>query len=61
MRLEQLILLLVRMALLALIVFAMASVMPWAENLWAYVWPEGSGVQARAAGGRTTSWCSTAP
>ena len=52
MRLEQLILLLVRMALIALIVFAMASVMPWAENLWAFVWPEGSGVQA-ARGGRT--------
>src|SRR4051794_35325800 len=43
-RLEQLILLLVRVALMGLIVFAMASVMPWAENVWAYIWPEGSGV-----------------
>ncbi len=52
MRLEQLLLLLVRMTLVALIVFAMASVMPWAENLWAFVWPEGSGVHA-SRGGRT--------
>src|ERR1700694_4971027 len=52
MRLEQIILLLVRMLLVALIVFAMASVMPWAENLWAFVWPEGSGVHA-SRGGRT--------
>src|SRR6185503_17056202 len=35
MRVEQLILLLCRMALVALIVFAMASVMPWAEEVWA--------------------------
>src|SRR6516165_2964378 len=40
MRIEQLILLLVRMALVALIVFAMAAVMPWAEQLWAAVLPE---------------------
>ena len=40
-RLEQLILLLVRVGVIALIVFAMASVMPWAENLWAAIWPEG--------------------
>src|SRR5438270_115182 len=52
MRLEQIVLLLVRMALVALIVFAMASVMPWAENVWACVWPEGSGAQANR-GGRT--------
>ena len=51
-RLEQIILLLVRMALIALIVFAMASVMPWAENVWALVWPDGSGAQANH-GGRT--------
>jgi Aerotolerance regulator N-terminal/von Willebrand factor type A domain len=51
-RLEQIILLLVRMALIALIVFAMASVMPWAESVWAAVWPDGSGVQA-TRGGRT--------
>jgi hypothetical protein len=52
MRLEQLVLLLVRTSLVALIVFAMASVMPWAENVWAVVWPEGSGVVAER-GGRT--------
>src|SRR6516164_642599 len=34
MRIEQLLLLLVRMLILALIVFAMASVMPWAESIW---------------------------
>src|SRR5438309_10064451 len=34
MRIEQLFLLLVRMAILALVVFAMASVMPWAEAMW---------------------------
>src|SRR5579884_3114103 len=43
MRLEQLILLLVRTGLVALIVFAMASVMPWAESAWSYLWPEGFG------------------
>jgi hypothetical protein len=43
MRLEQLILLLVRCALVALIVFAMASVMPWAESGWAVVFPDGFG------------------
>jgi hypothetical protein len=52
MRLEQIILLVVRTVLIGLIVFAMASVMPWAENVWALVWPEGSGVQANR-GGRT--------
>ncbi len=52
MRLEQLILLIVRTVIIALIVFAMASVMPWAENVWAYFWPDGSGVQA-VRGGRT--------
>src|ERR1700750_1441147 len=47
-RIEQLLLLLVRTALVALIVFAMASVMPWAEALWAGIWPEGLGkVSAR--------------
>jgi uncharacterized membrane protein len=34
MRIEQLLLLLVRMLILALVVFAMASVMPWAESIW---------------------------
>src|SRR5262245_10117784 len=43
MRLEQLILLLVRCCLVALLVFAMASVMPWMEKVWAQFWPEGSG------------------
>src|SRR5215470_5489312 len=43
MRLEQLILLAVRALLVLLIVLAMASVMPWAENVWAYFWPEGAG------------------
>lgn len=52
MRLEQLILLLVRCALVALIVFAMASVMPWMETLWAAIWPDGAGPGA-ARGGRT--------
>src|SRR5262245_40121456 len=40
-RIEQLILLLVRVGVIALIVLAMASVTPWAENLWAAIWPEG--------------------
>lgn len=43
MRLEQLILLAVRMLLLLLIVLAMASVMPWAERVWSHFWPEGAG------------------
>src|SRR5436190_4295564 len=34
MRLEQILLLLCRCAMVALLVFAMASVMPWAENVW---------------------------
>ncbi|MBI3412269.1 MAG: VWA domain-containing protein [Planctomycetes bacterium] len=42
-RLEQIILLLVRTAIVALVVFAMASVMPWMENVWAAIWPEGGG------------------
>jgi hypothetical protein len=46
MRLEQLILLLVRCSLVALIVCAMASVMPWAESGWAVLWPEGRGTVA---------------
>src|SRR5580658_9210940 len=35
MRIEQILLLLVRMAILALILFAMISVLPWAEAYWA--------------------------
>src|SRR4051794_11662577 len=37
MRIEQLLLLLVRMALVGCIALAMAAVMPWAESLWAMV------------------------
>src|SRR5207302_6700318 len=36
MRVEQILLLLCRMALVAFIVVAMAAVMPWAEPLWAW-------------------------
>src|SRR5436190_19014100 len=35
MRIEQLLLLLCRILVLALILFAMISVLPWAENIWA--------------------------
>src|SRR3954462_14426165 len=48
-RLEQLLLLLVRCGLVALLVFAMASVMPWAEQVWAHFWPEGGGALAPRA------------
>lgn len=49
-RLEQLLLLAVRCLLVALVVFAMASVMPWMETVWARFWPEGGGpAVARAA------------
>jgi hypothetical protein len=51
-RIEQLLLLLVRCLLVALLIFAMASVMPWAETLWAQIWPEGGG-QAVARTTRT--------
>jgi hypothetical protein len=50
MRLEQLILLAVRVCLVLLIVLAMASVMPWAENVWGYFWPEGRGFVVRSKG-----------
>src|SRR5205823_1683012 len=40
-RIEQLLLLAVRMGLVALIVFAMAAVSPWAESLWASIIPPG--------------------
>jgi hypothetical protein len=43
MRVEQLLLLLVRCLLVALIVFAMGAVAPWAEDVWAQVWPDGLG------------------
>src|SRR5438445_11767273 len=52
MRLEQLILLAVRVLLLLLIVGAMASVSPWAENIWANIWPEGAGF-IKVSSGRT--------
>src|SRR5579864_6006941 len=52
MRLEQLVLLAVRTLLLLLLVLAMASVMPWAEELWFRLFPD-SAVQA-ATGTRRT-------
>src|SRR5229473_4077145 len=50
MRLEQLILLAIRTLLVILLVLAMASVMPWAEELWFRLFPD-SAVQA-ATGSR---------
>jgi uncharacterized membrane protein len=50
MRLEQLILLLLRVAILVLLVVAMASVMPWAENVWAFLLPESAGFLKNTAG-----------
>jgi hypothetical protein len=52
MRLEQLVLLAVRTLLVMLIVLAMASVMPWAENVWGYFFPEAAGFTT-ARSGRT--------
>src|SRR5438128_5687389 len=52
MRLEQLLLLAVRTLLVLLLVLAMASVMPWVEELWLRLFPD-SVVQA-AAGSRRT-------
>jgi hypothetical protein len=52
MRLEQLILLAVRVLLVLLMVGAMASVSPWAENMWANIWPEGAGF-IKVRSGRT--------
>lgn len=52
MRLEQLVLLAVRCLLVLLIVLAMASVMPWAENVWAHFFPDAAGFTT-ARGGRT--------
>src|SRR5947209_19116399 len=40
MRLEQLLLLAVRTLLVLLLVLAMASVMPWAEDLWLRLFPD---------------------
>src|SRR5437868_10346306 len=48
MRLEQIILLAVRVLVLVLLVAAMASVTDWAEKLWSGVLPQGA---ARAAAG----------
>jgi hypothetical protein len=42
MRLEQLILLLTRCAVVLLVVLAMASITPWAEAFWASLWPDGA-------------------
>src|SRR5262245_34859059 len=51
-RLEQLILLAVRAALVLLLILAMASVTDWAERLWARHLPEGSFLSS--PGGRRT-------
>ncbi len=51
MRIEQLLLLLVRMGIIALVLFAMAAVMPWAESFWAsipFLQKMGTGNKARA-------------
>lgn len=50
MRLEQLILLAVRTLIVLLIVLAMASVMPWAERVWAHFFPEGAGFVTTRSG-----------
>src|SRR5437879_7154361 len=47
MRLEQLILLALRVLLVLLIVGAMASVSPWAEAMWNNLWPDGAGFARR--------------
>jgi hypothetical protein len=52
MRLEQLILLALRVLLVLLVVGAMASVTPWAEAMWNHFWPDGAGF-ARLGNGRT--------
>ncbi len=50
MRLEQLILLLTRCAVILLVVLAMASITPWAEAIWANLWPGGApGARHRGA------------
>ncbi|MCI0463476.1 MAG: VWA domain-containing protein [Gemmataceae bacterium] len=50
MRLEQIILLAVRATLVLLVVLAMASITPWAEALWANLWPDMAGkVRQRGA------------
>ena len=51
-RLEQIILLALRVLLVLLIVGAMASVTPWAEAMWNHFWPDGAGF-ARFSSGRT--------
>jgi hypothetical protein len=43
MRLEQLLLLALRVLVILLVVLAMASVMPWAEEVWANLWPDAAG------------------
>ncbi len=42
-RIEQLLLLLIRILMLLGLVVAMSAVMPWAENIWATIWPDGAG------------------
>src|SRR6476646_4293728 len=52
MRLEQIILLAVRVLILLLVILAMASVSRWMEeDVWAHVFPEGGELQ-KAQGGR---------
>src|SRR5262245_35945445 len=52
MRLEQWLLLAVRTLIVLLLVLAMASVMPWAEELWFRLFPAGA-LQAATSGRRT--------
>src|SRR5262245_43634732 len=52
MRLEQFLLLAVRTLLVLLVIGAMASVTGWAEDVWAYFWPEGV-VSTSVRAGRT--------
>src|SRR5262245_17132051 len=51
MRLEQLVLLAVRVSLVLLIILGMASVSPWAEEVWGFFWPEGAGFVKGPTGG----------
>src|SRR3954468_22750996 len=42
MRVEQLLLLALRTLLVVLVVIAMASITPWAEAFWGWLWPDGA-------------------
>src|SRR5262245_48161801 len=50
MRIEQLILLLLRCCLVLFLVLAMAAVMPWAEMFWRSLFPENMGLMVPAQG-----------